>query len=158
MGRTGTINYKYSYDRASNVKKRMNYKNGSFVNYTYDTADRMSDLDIYLSASVRFSHEHFTLDNMNRLTGVAHTQGNTTNDPYSYYADGQLHTAAYGWTTRGFTYNLDAAGNRTSVIDQGVTKNYTPNALNQYTAAGTDTVANGSVHEISTYKGVLYKY
>ena len=35
------------------------------------------------------------------------------------------------------TFNYDAAGNRTSVIDGGGTCTYTANSLNQYTAAGT---------------------
>ncbi len=35
------------------------------------------------------------------------------------------------------TFNYDAAGNRTSVIDGSGTCNYTSNSLNQYTAAGT---------------------
>jgi YD repeat-containing protein len=35
------------------------------------------------------------------------------------------------------TFNYDAAGNRTSVIDGSGTCNYTTNNLNQYTAAGT---------------------
>jgi YD repeat-containing protein len=63
-----------------------------------------------------------------------------------------------GTTQRSVTYNLDKAGNRTSIVDNGATKNYTPNNLNQYTAAQGSTVTNGSEHELVSYQGVSYTY
>src|SRR5207237_4128583 len=56
------------------------------------------------------------------------------------------------------TYDLDKAGNRTSVVDTGVTKTYSPNNLNQYTAAQGSTVSNGTEHEVASYKNVNYAY
>jgi YD repeat-containing protein len=56
------------------------------------------------------------------------------------------------------TYTLDKAGNRTSIVDTGVTKSYTPNNLNQYTAAEGTAVTNGSEHEVASYQGVSYTY
>ncbi len=56
------------------------------------------------------------------------------------------------------TYNLDKAGNRLSVVDTGVTKTYSRNSLNQYTAAEGSTVSNGSEHEIASYQGNTYTY
>jgi YD repeat-containing protein len=56
------------------------------------------------------------------------------------------------------TYTLDKAGNRTSIVDTGVTKSYTPNNLNQYTAAEGTAVTNGSEHEVASYQGVSYAY
>ena len=62
-------------------------------------------------------------------------------------------------STRNVTYNLDKAGNRTSVADTGTTTTYTPNNLNQYiNTVGSDTITNGSEHEIAAYKGVSYTY
>src|SRR5437764_4585173 len=59
---------------------------------------------------------------------------------------------------RSVTYNLDKAGNRLSVVDTGVTKTYSPNTLNQYTAAEGTTVTNGTEHEVASYKNVSYTY
>jgi RHS repeat-associated protein len=60
--------------------------------------------------------------------------------------------------TRIVTYNLDRAGNRTSIVDSGVTKTYAPNDLNQYTSAEGVVMSNGSEHEVSEYQGVAYTY
>ena len=52
------------------------------------------------------------------------------------------------------TFNYDAAGNRTSVIDGSGTCTYTTNTLNQYTAAGTASYqydASGNMVHDPTY-------
>jgi RHS repeat-associated protein len=69
---------------------------------------------------------------------------------------------------RTVTYNLDPMGNRTSVVDTGVTTTYTgvnPNngddtaaKLNQYYQVGTNIVGNGSEHEIASYQNISYGY
>jgi YD repeat-containing protein len=62
-------------------------------------------------------------------------------------------------SVRTVTYNLDKAGNRTSVVDTGVTTGYSPNNLNQYiTSVGADSITNGAEHEINSYKNVGYGY
>jgi len=63
-------------------------------------------------------------------------------------------------TGRSVTYNLDKAGNRTSVTDNANgNATYAPNSLNQYTGSvGGDAIHNGSEHEVDLYKGVSYGY
>jgi RHS repeat-associated protein len=62
-------------------------------------------------------------------------------------------------TPHGVTYYFDKAGNRTSVVDTGVTTTYTPNILNQYTGiGGTNNVTNGSEHELAAYQTNRYTY
>jgi RHS repeat-associated protein len=63
-------------------------------------------------------------------------------------------------SARTVTYNLDPMGNRTSVVDTGVTTTYGQAAggLNQYAQVGTNTVGNGSEHEIASYQGISYGY
>jgi RHS repeat-associated protein len=73
-------------------------------------------------------------------------------------ADSSATLLATASTQRSVTYNLDKAGNRTSLVDTGVTKTYSPNTLNQYTAAEGTTVTNGSEHEIASYQGNSYTY
>src|SRR4029077_6112273 len=50
-------------------------------------------------------------------------------------------------------YALSTAGNRTSVVDDGATTTYTPNAFNQYSNVTGSTIHNGNEHEIDQYKG-----
>jgi RHS repeat-associated protein len=59
------------------------------------------------------------------------------------------------------TYNLDKAGNRTSLTDTMVgTTNYTQTAgnLNEYAQVGSDSVGNGNEHQIAAYQAVNYSY
>src|SRR5262249_44069934 len=56
------------------------------------------------------------------------------------------------------TYNVDKAGNRTSVVDHGNTTTYTPNTINEYTTVTGYTITNGAEHEISSFNGVAYGY
>ena len=51
-------------------------------------------------------------------------------------------------------YNLDYAGNRTSVNDSvGGFTTYSPNNINEYTdQVGNDAISNGSNHELISYK------
>src|SRR5207248_9522315 len=55
---------------------------------------------------------------------------------------------------------IDQMGNRTSVLDTGVTTNYTQasGGLNQYSQVGTNAVGNGNEHEIASYQGNAYNY
>jgi hypothetical protein len=66
--------------------------------------------------------------------------------------------AATSSSPRNVAYTLDQAGNRTSVVDTGITKTYSPNNLNQYSSVGSASVTNGSVHEVASYQGVNYTY
>jgi RHS repeat-associated protein len=59
---------------------------------------------------------------------------------------------------RTVTYNLDKAGNRTSVNDSGNNAVYTPDILNRYGTVGSDTVSNGDEHQIAAYQTVNYTY
>jgi RHS repeat-associated protein len=60
---------------------------------------------------------------------------------------------------RSVSYNLDKAGNRTSVTDNvNGNATYAPNPINQYTSVGGSSVTNGPEHEIRTYNSVTYTY
>jgi RHS repeat-associated protein len=72
---------------------------------------------------------------------------------------GQRRSARQSATsTRVVSYTLDNAGNRTQVVDAGVTKSYVPNSLNEYTTGHGSAVTNGLSHEISSYNGTSYNY
>jgi RHS repeat-associated protein len=76
----------------------------------------------------------------------------------TYYLDGELKQAILGDLGHTLTYNIDSAGNRTSVVDNTLTTTYSPNSANQYTSVTGNTISNGPEHEIQTYNGVSYAY
>ena len=93
------------------------------------------------------------------LTAIGFKAGLNDSDPHSeyyWYDSGRAPE-----TIRTVTYHFDGAGNRTSVVDAGVTTPYTldpNNNFNQYSQVGPDAVTNGSEHEISMYQNVSYAY
>jgi RHS repeat-associated protein len=93
---------------------------------------------------------------MNRITAVTYGAGSP--DSFTYYLDGELNTATLGNLSHNLTYNLDKAGNRTSVVDNNVTSSYGRNSTNQYTSITGSSITNGSEHEISAFNGVAYAY
>jgi RHS repeat-associated protein len=64
-------------------------------------------------------------------------------------------------TIRTAAYNLDKAGNRTSVVDSisgTTTYSLNPNNLNEYSLVGNYAVTNGNEHHIIAYQSVAYTY
>jgi RHS repeat-associated protein len=64
-------------------------------------------------------------------------------------------------TIRTAAYNLDKAGNRTSVVDSisgTTTYSLNPNNLNEYSLVGNYAVTNGNEHHITAYQSVAYTY
>src|SRR5438552_13266699 len=114
----------------------------------------MQYLDVIKGSTL--GRETYTYDMMNRVTVASYTTGPA--DSFQYYQDGELNTATLGNLAHILTYNLDAAGNRSTVVDNWVTTTYTPNVLNQYTAGAGGTVTNGPDDEISDYQGSHYTY
>ncbi len=149
-----TLLFQYHYDAASNEIERDSLFNGVNHFYPRDALNRMQYMDVKKGNTV-LAHEGYAYDAMNRITSVSYSPGT---DSFSYYLDGELNTATLGNLGHNLTYNLDKAGNRTSVVDNNVSSPYTPNALNQYTTAAGNSVVNGPNHQIQTYAGVTYTY
>src|SRR5579885_2739531 len=139
---------------ASNEIERDSLFNGVNQFYPRDALNRMQYMYVKKGNTV-LAHEGYAYDAMNRITSVSYSPGT---DSFSYYLDGELNTATLGNLGHNLTYNLDKAGNRTSVVDNNVSSPYTPNALNQYTTAAGNSVVNGPNHQIQTYAGVTYTY
>jgi len=158
---TGASNplFQYRYDAASNEVERDNLASSVNQFYTRDALNRMSERDVKLNATL-LSSEAYGYDPMSRMLSVARQDGKT--DAFTYYLDGELWTAQYGNPnpTRTVSYNIDQMGNRTSVVDTGVTTTYGQAAggLNQYSQVGGNTIGNGSEHKIVSYQGIAYGY
>src|SRR5262249_19785051 len=64
---------------------------------------------------------------------------------------------------RTVNYTLDLVGNRTQIVDAGVTKFYTPDNINRYTTAdsltaNTNNVISGPEHQIGFFQNNSYQY
>ena len=153
----GTASFQYKYDAASNEVERDNIANSVNQFYTRDALNRMSERDVKLNTTV-LSSEAYGYDPMSRMLSTLREDGKT--DSFTFYLDGELWTANYGASGRSVTYNIDQMGNRTSVVDTGVTTTYGQAAggLNQYSQVGSNTVGNGSEHEIALYQNISYGY
>jgi RHS repeat-associated protein len=150
-----TTLFQYHYDAASNETERDNLFNLVNQFTPRDALNRITTWDAKKGAST-LTHESYTYDAMNRITVVNYGAGPT--DSFSYYRDGELNQATLGNLAHALTYNLDNAGNRTSVVDNNVTSTYSPNTINQYTTGAGSSVVNGPEHEIQSYNGVAYTY
>jgi RHS repeat-associated protein len=153
---SGTPDYMYTYDDASNETQRFSYANLMAQNYSRDALNRMYSRSLTRGGTT-LANEIYGYDAMNRITSVNRESAN--DDTFGYYMDGELKTANYaGAGAYSGTYNLDKAGNRTSVAYSSGTVTYTPNVINQYTAAENSGLTNGSEHEISAAWGANYTY
>ncbi|MBD2413823.1 hypothetical protein FACHB389_24300 [Nostoc calcicola FACHB-389] len=118
----------YSYDGAGRVIREDN-GNGTYTTYSYDAVGQTTSVVNYKADASVNSRFDYAYDNLGRKTSVTTLEGKTT---YGYDAIGQL-TSVTLPGGRKIEYTYDAAGNRISVKDNGVTTAYSSNNLNQYT-------------------------
>ena len=157
--------FQYQYDPSSNVTKRMNKLNLIDQDYgTRDQVNRMPQRELEVGG-VRMTTagalETYGYSSMNRITSVTREDGKI--DSFGYNAPGELTSASYQWANRSVTYNLDLVGNRNSVVDNGTTKNYTPDNINRYTTAdslapNSNNVGQGPEHQIGSFENTNYSY
>ena len=129
----GTNIFSYAYDPASNITSRI-YPDSTVTTYTYDDDGRMA------TAVADGATTTYGYDAAGNLTTVA------TPDAYvarhAYDRAGRLLEIAHRSDTdllSRFTYQLDAAGNRTAVTSRLGTVSYRYDELNRLTGACWDT-------------------
>jgi RHS repeat-associated protein len=121
----------YDYDGVGRLTKETN-GNGTYTTYEYDQQSQLTQLINYKADNTVNSSFEYTYDKLGRRTSMTTLDGKFT---YGYDAIGQL-TSVVTPTNRTINYQYDAAGNRTTVNDSGVTTNYSNNNLNEYTSVG----------------------
>jgi RHS repeat-associated protein len=89
--------FQYYYDAASNETERFNWRNHVAQNYTPDSLNRISYLEVKnTDTGGILASETYTHDGMNRLRTV--TREDNKQDQFYYYLDGELYVAFYGVT------------------------------------------------------------
>jgi RHS repeat-associated protein len=142
--------FQYHYDAASNEGQRDNLSDNVTQIYPRDNLNRMQYLDVRNGNST-LGHEAYGYDPMSRVTSV--TRNVNDADSFTYYKDGELNAAQYGSPSRSVTYTVDNVGNRQSMVENGTSTSYSPNAINEYASVTGCTISNaGPEHEISQFK------
>jgi RHS repeat-associated protein len=149
-GRLSTVSYNgsqivaYDYDADGRLIKEAN-GNGTTTTYSYDTRGQLTAIVNLAVEGTESSAYRYSYDVAGQRVGMQTPHGDWV---YGYDASGQLTSAQFSVNSTGVAaglgdksliYAYDAAGNRTSVTEDGVQTLYTSNALNQYTRVGDTT-------------------
>ncbi len=135
---SGTALATYTYDSRSR-RTGLDYVNGAGADYSYDAASRLLYVD---NQTQNGQHKYaYSYDYVGNRLDMTVTDGSGVRKHLYTYDDIYQITAvdypdSLSYLATDTTFNYDAGGNRTSVIDGSGTCNYTSNSLNQYTAAG----------------------
>jgi len=150
---SGALIVIYTYDAAGRLASKY-MGNGTYTIYTYDADGNVLDLVNHAAGGLVNSSFVYTYDAMGRVITETGLDGQWT---YSYDAIGELTHAVFVSNNpavvpnQDLTYSYDANGNRIETISNGVTTAYVTNALNQYTAVGSETLSyDGNGNLIST--------
>ena len=144
---------KFSYDDLGRLSKVTDGSGGPIATYQYDTAGRIDKLILGNRTSTSYGYnsrgllvsltdlgasgaglmkQEYTYDSLGQLATMTDSSGTTT---YEYDGAGRL-TAVHLPGGRDITYQLDGAGNRVQVVDQGQRTGYATNRVDEYTSAG----------------------
>ena len=132
---TSSLIVQYEYDSAGRITKKT-LGNAVYTTNEYDSGGPPDPPCQPTSPTTRSSAVSITPTIPRaRVTSITTLDGTET---YGYDALGQLTRVQYP-NGRVVQYVYDAVGNRTQVIDNGVTTVYSANNMNQYTAVGSTT-------------------
>ncbi len=150
----GNLIANYTYDDAGNLIRQDN-GNGTYTTTSYDPDGDVLSIVNYAPDGTINSRFDYTYDALGRVATMTTLAGTAT---YSYDADSRLTKATLPDGTV-ITYAYDAAGNRSAVIENGVSTAYTVNDLNEYIRVGADTQSYDADGELTNDgSGATYSY
>jgi RHS repeat-associated protein len=134
----------YQYDEANNLT-RIDYPNGTYTVFAYDTRNRLTNLTNYAPGDTVISSYDYTLDGVGNRTDVDLAEPlipgfepGTIN--YTYNTGNILAL------TDTVSYTHDANGNRTQKVAGAVTVDYTYDPLNRLTQVADNTQATQYIY------------
>jgi RHS repeat-associated protein len=159
----GDVTAVFTYDANGNPLSK-SLSNNTTTDYVYDDANRLLDVNNRGTSSgiSRFSYGYNPVGY--RLSRQASIGEPPTTDKYDYDPAGQLTSVRYNFNSATNTqerlvgYNHDAAGNRTSVTDNGLTSTYQANALNQYATIGGNSASYDANGNLVSLNGSTYTF
>ena len=130
----GSDTFTYTYKADTNLLEILSQNNRNIV-YTYEAnRDMIISLDNRSAANTRISNYGYVYDSLGLRTQrskAGSVYATQSTDTFSYNTRNELVSQ-----NNTHTYAYDSIGNRTSSTENGITKTYTTNSLNQYTAIG----------------------
>jgi RHS repeat-associated protein len=141
---------RYEYDPAGNLA-RIEYPNGTDTTHSFDALNRLVLMETRDSGGQMVSRHAYTLAaDGKRVHAVEFVNGEETTVQYAYDRASRLVEETRSRTGAGVifhaVYTYDAAGNRLTKTENGITTHYTYNNLNQL------------VSEISSNETISYAY
>ena len=132
---SGTSLAHYAYDALSR-RTDLTYANGTGITYAYDVACRLLDVNNVMASA--FQDYAYAYDFVGNRTSMTVTDNAGTRvHAYTYDNIYQVtdvnYPDSFSYLATDTTFDYDAVGNRTSVVDDSGSVSYTANALNQYT-------------------------
>ncbi len=154
----------YVYDLNGNEYTRT-LDNGATETRTYNDVDRLTSLD-HVKSTTSFSRFDYTHNRVSDcLTRKETIASAAVLDQYEYDLDDQVTKAKYNYNSQSDTqdrlcsYTYDPAGNRSGMSDSITGSiSYTPNELNQYTAAGSASLLYDLNGNLTSQLGWTYEY
>jgi RHS repeat-associated protein len=154
----------YIYDPNGN-RETKTLANNTATAYGYRDDNRISSINHQQSTTVldNLGYDYDDVGTRKSRTESA-TDFPAIVDAYDYDPIDQIDHVKYNFHSNTNTqdrlvdYNYDNVGNRTSVIDNTVPTNCTPNNLNQYTAVGSDTPGYDGNANLTEANGWTYTY
>jgi RHS repeat-associated protein len=134
--------YTYNDD---GLTTRINLPNGAYTTHSYNNRDFTTQVAHRKSDDTLIDSFSYTYDSAGNPTALTENNGGSVS--FSYDNVNQLSgETRTGNNTYAITYEYDAVGNRTRMVKDGNTTNYTYDNMNRMTAAGSTTFtydANG---------------
>ncbi|CAM3231693.1 hypothetical protein SPAN111604_11970 [Sphingomonas antarctica] len=158
----------YAYDAASN-RSRLTHPDGTYFDFTYDDGARMTGSSWYTPATGTVPYFGMSYDDLGRRTTTARASSAT---PYGYDLLGRLSSqtemfaGGAGNVTTNFTFNPASQIATVSRANDdyqfsgyvAANRNYAVNGLNQYTSAGTLSIAYDANGNLTSDGTVSYVY
>ncbi len=122
----------FTYDNGGRVTRQDN-ANGTYATYSYDNTDRLISLINRNSSNIVLTSYSYTYDNKGNRISMTDKDAGVNN--YTYDNTDQVTGVSYSdGSSESFTY--DSWGNRTQLIKDGITTNYTYDSADRILTAG----------------------
>ncbi len=160
--------FAYTYDASGNLTKRQDIAQGAdSTNVQYDKLNRPTLCEQTGANDISVTRSHYEYDVLSNVQDTWREEQANKGERFGYDNNNQLKSVLYNadapWNTaptgydRSVSYSFPANGlNRTSMNDNGVITNYTPNGLNQYTAVGAQAPVYDGNFQLYNYNGWGY--